>query len=258
MLFEDAIPGAIAFALFAVLLLMLEWGRRVGASYRGRIMDGGASGIGTIEASIFTLLGLLIAFTFQNAAARLEVRRNYIVEEANCIGTAWLRIDLLPPAMQPGMRELFRRYLDSRLATYQKIPDMTAVREEEARSAALQSEIWKLAIAGEKETGRSIALGLLPALNDMFDQATVRTWARKMHPPNIVFIMLLFLACAGAFTAGHGMAGSRERSWVHSIGFSATLAFTIFVILDMEHPRLGTIRVDDFDQVLKDLLLSMQ
>ncbi|MGC4075050.1 MAG: hypothetical protein QM760_21625 [Nibricoccus sp.] len=258
MTFEDMIPGAIAFGLFAFLLLMLEWGRRVGAAHRERLMAGGASGLGTIEAAIFTLLGLLVAFTFQSAASRFDARRNLIVDEANKVGTAWLRIDLLPADMQPGMREFFRQYLDSRLSTYDKIPDMAAVAEAQALSARLQTEIWKIAISGEKKAGQSITVSLLPALNDMFDISTTRTWARKMHPPYVVFAMLLFMSCAGAFTAGHGMSGCKERSWIHSIGFSATLAFTIFVILDMEHPRLGTIRVDDFDQVLRDLLLSMQ
>jgi hypothetical protein len=57
--------------------------------------------------------------------------------------------------------------------------------------------------------------------------------------------------------AGHGMSGSKVRSWLHSIGFSAVLAITVYVILDLEYPRLGLIRVDTFDRVLVDLRQSM-
>src|SRR6185295_5947474 len=108
----------------------VELGRRVGARRRAVIMAGGAAGIGAVEAAIFALLGLLIAFTFQGASARFDARRELIVQEANNVGTAWLRIGLLPDSAKPVMRELFRKYLDSRLETYRKVPDMVAVQAE--------------------------------------------------------------------------------------------------------------------------------
>jgi hypothetical protein len=148
------------------------------------------------------------------------------------------------------MRELFRQYLDSRLETYRKIPDMAAVMAELDRTAQLQKEIWRVAIAGQKEVGQAVVTGLLPVLNEMFDIVTTRTMAAKTHPPSIVFYMLALMACAAGFMAGHGMSGGKERSWVHSIGFAAILAVIVFVIMDMEYPRRGMIRVASFDQVL--------
>jgi len=203
-------------------------------------------------------LGLLIAFTFQGASARFDTRRELIVQEANNIGTAWLRIDLLSAGEQPAMRELFRKYLDSRLDTYRKIPDMVAVKAELDRTAQLQGEIWQAAVAGRKEGGQAIVVGLLPVLNEMFDIVTTRTMAARAHPPAIVFLMLALLAGVAAFMAGHGMSGSKVRSWTHSLGFAAIMAITVFVIMDMEYPRLGLIRVDSFDQVLVDLRQSMK
>ena len=99
-----------ALGLFAGINLMVELGRRVGARQRARLMEGAASGIGAVEAAIFGLLGLLIAFTFQGASARFDARRELIVQEANMIGTAWLRVDLLPAGAQPVMRDLFRHH----------------------------------------------------------------------------------------------------------------------------------------------------
>jgi hypothetical protein len=248
-----------ALGVFALIILMLEMGRRLGAHQRGRIMEGGAAGVGAVEAAIFGLLGLLIAFTFQGASARFDSRRALVVEEANNIGTAWLRIDLLSGNTQPGMRGLFQQYLDSRLETYRKIPDTVAVMAELGRTSRLQSEIWKVAMDdSRKEGGQKVALGLLPALNQMFDIVTTRTMAAHTHPPSIVFYMLALLACAAAFMAGHGMSGSETRSWVHIIGFAGILAVTVFVIMDMEYPRRGFIRLDSFDQVLVDLRQSMK
>jgi hypothetical protein len=244
--------------LFCGMILMIELGRWVGARQRARIMEGGAAGIGAVEAAIFALLGLLIAFTFQGASARFDERRALIVQEANNIGTAWLRLDLLPSA-QPAMRELFRQYLDSRLATYRKVPDMVAVMAELDRTTRLQNEIWKAAMDdSRKEGGQLVVVGLLPALNQMFDIVTTRTMSAKTHPPTIVFAMLALMACAAAFMAGHGMSGSKVRSWIHSFAFATVLAVTVYVILDMEYPRLGFIRVDSFDQVLVDLRQSMK
>jgi hypothetical protein len=250
--------GLFALGLFAGIILMIELGRGVGARQRARIMEGGGAGIGAVEAAIFGLLGLLIAFTFQGASARFDGRRELIVQEANNVGTAWLRIDLLPASTQPVTRELFRKYLDSRLETYRKIPDMVAVKAEQDRTAELQNEIWRIAMAGQKEGGQVVVVGLLPALNEMFDIVTTRTMAMKTHPPAIVFVMLALMACAAAFMAGHGMSGSKERSWVHIVGFAVILAVTVFVIVDMEYPRLGFIRVDSFDQLLVDLRQSMK
>jgi hypothetical protein len=247
-----------ALGLLGGMLVVGEIGRHLGVRRRARLMEGGAAGIGAVEAAVFALLGLLIAFTFQGAATRFDARRDLIVQEANNIGTAWLRIDILPAEAQPAMRELFRQYLDSRLETYRQISDPVAARAELARTTQIQNEIWKLAIASQKDGVQGVGVILLPALNSMFDIVTTRTMATQTHPPLIVFIMLALLAFAAAFLAGHGMSGSKARSWIHSVGFALVLTVVVYVIMDMEFPRLGLVRVDSFDQVLVDLRQSMK
>jgi hypothetical protein len=79
-----------------------------------------------------------------------------------------------------------------------------------------------------------------------------------MHPPAIVFVMLGLLALAGALLAGYGMAGGQTRSWIHMVGFATTIALAIYVTLEFEYPRLGFIRLHDFDQALVDLRSSMK
>jgi hypothetical protein len=81
--------------------------------------------------------------------------------------------------------------------------------------------------------------------------------ATLMHPPAVVFVMLFGLAMAASLLAGYGMTGSKVRSWFHMLGFALVVAVSVYVILDLEYPRLGLIRVDAFDQALVDLRQSM-
>lgn len=83
-----------------------------------------------MEGAVFALLGLLIAFTFSGAATRFDTRRQLIIEETSDIGTAYLRLDLLPVEAQPGLREKFREYVDARLEVYRKLPDIAAAKKE--------------------------------------------------------------------------------------------------------------------------------
>jgi len=212
-----------------------------------------------VDGAVFGLLGLLVAFTFSGASSRFDSRRQLIVEETNAIGTAYLRIDMLPAAAQPALRDYFRRYLDSRLAIYRKLPDVVAAKEELARSNQLQGEIWRCGVAAVQQQGAPPAAPMLflPALNAMFDITTTRTMATQMHPPEIVYVMLFGLALLASLLAGYGMAGGRTRKWLHMIGFAVIMALSVYVILDLELPRLGLIRVNAFDQALVDLRESM-
>src|SRR3954465_13937147 len=161
---------------------MLEVGRRVGRRRMERGPQGARGSTGAIDGAIFGLLGLLIAFTFSGAAARFDERRAMIVEEANCIGTAWLRLDMLPAAAQPPLREKSRQYLDARLSAFRKIPDFAAANAEFKRASALQTEIWTQAVGACRDSGSQPAtMLLLPALNQMFDIATSRTAGVQMH-----------------------------------------------------------------------------
>jgi hypothetical protein len=248
-----------AVGLFFGMVALLETGRRIGTRRLAEDPEGARQGLGVVEGAVFSLLGLLLAFTFSGAATRFDDRRHLIVEEANNIGTAWQRIDVLPVSAQPALRTLFRQYLDARLETYRKLPDLAAAKAELARSVRLQGEIWTNAVAACRDSGSQPAhMLLLPALNPMFDITTTRTEAMKMHPPRIIFIMIGVLSLAAALLAGYGMAGGRSRSWVHILGFAAVMALTVYVIVDIEYPRFGLIQVKDADLVLEELRASMK
>jgi hypothetical protein len=248
-----------ALVIFIGMPMLLEVGRRLAIRRQAQDSEGARQGFGVVDGAVFSLLGLLIAFTFSGAAARFDQRRQLIIEEANDIGTAYLRLDLLPESAQPRLRELFRRYLDSRLETYRKLPDLQAAETELARSLKLQGEIWTTAVAACRESGSSPAhMLLLPALNQMIDITTTRTEVTKIHPPVIIFFMLAILSLASALLAGYSMAGGKSRSWIHITVFSAVMAITVYVIIDIEYPRFGIIRVSGADRVLEELRESMK
>ena len=99
---------------------------------------------------------------------------------------------------------------------------------------------------------------VMAALNAMFDLATVRVAATRMHPPLIVYGMLITLAFASALLAGFQSAGEKAHRWVHQVGFGLIVAFTVYVILDMEYPRSGWIQIDAIDQVMVGARNSMK
>jgi hypothetical protein len=99
----------------------------------------------------------------------------------------------------------------------------------------------------------------LPAVNHMIDITGTRLMATRMHPPPIVFAMLavIVMALISALLAGCHMAGGKARIWLHIIGFAAVIASVVYVIIDIEYPRQGLIRVDAADEVLIDLRRQM-
>jgi hypothetical protein len=249
-----------AFALFVGMLILLNVGRRIGDRHLASDSKGARTGTGTIEAAVFALLGLLIAFTFSGAVSRFDHRRHLIVEEANAIGTAYLRLDLLPAGAQPTLREEFRKYVAYRLEVFRKLPDAQAANTQLSNVKKLQEKIWSQTVAASQAQGASptAPMLLLPALNQMIDITTTRTMALQLHPPLIIFGMLFLVALASALLAGYAMAGGKDRKWLHVFGFALVIALTVYVILDIEFPRHGLIRVDAFDQALTDLLKSMK
>ena len=252
------VPAVIS--LFAIMVLLVEVGRRIGSRRQPNASEGAAAGLGAIEGAVFGLMGLMIAFTFSGAAARFDARRQLIVQETNAIGTAYLRLSLLPESAQSKLREDFRQYLDARLAYYRELPhDVAAASHEMDLATALQADIWKHAVEATRQIGpNAITWLVVQALNDMIDITTTRAVALQTHPPSVVLGMLIALVFACSLLAGYGTAPNKTRSSVHTTAFAAILAVTIVIILDYEYPRLGVIRIDPVDQVLAGLRKSMK
>jgi hypothetical protein len=220
----------------------------------------GSEGATAVEAALYALLGLLVAFTFSGAEERLNARKQLIVEEVQSIGTAYLRFDLVRPEDAAVLREEMRQYVDARLTYYDKLLDFAAARAERRRADDLQQQLWNHAVAASAKMGDSrAALLVLQSLNQAFDVATARYAALRTHVPGAIFILLLVLALACAFFAGIGMARRRgPPSILHMIMFAGVIAVTAYVILNLEFPRAGFVKLHRLDQFLIEQRASMK
>lgn len=245
-----------AAGLVLVMILLQSYGRRLAL----RIDTAGDSvqDARTAQGAVFALLGLLLAFTFSGGLERFDNRRRLVVQETNAIGTAWYRIDLLPADRQAVVRQLFREYADNRIKTFNDVSDVNVRRALVSEASTLQRKIWD-AVTASADAGGTVSrqLVLLPALNEMFDISTTREAVTYVHPPIVVYFMIAVLACVGAIFSGYGLAGGHSKSWIHRFAFPFVIATALFVIVDIEYPRHGLIRVDAIDQFIIDLRSSM-
>ena len=245
--------------LFLGMLAMLALGQRLGKRSFAQETDLIHARLTGVEAAIFGLIGLMIAFTFSGAAARYEMRRQLIVDEANAIGTAYLRLDLLPAASQPALRDRFRRYTETRIAVYQVLPDIEASNAQAAIAATLLNDIWTGVLAALKEAPPQITIVVVPSLNEMINIPTARAIAARTHTPILIFSVLLILGLVCSFLAGYVLSDARTRNVrLHMVAFAVVITLTIYVIFDLDYPRFGLIQLDFADKALIDVLAGMK
>jgi len=253
-------PYLVAFLVFGVLTAsligMTLLGMRIGGRTRGE--EGRAAGTAAVEGSVLALFGLLVAFTFAGAAERFQLRKILILQEAQAIGTAWSRLDLLPDPDRAKLRELFRDYLDRRLAAYARPRDLPSFVRELADADEVGREILSTSAAACRPvSGQPFAEVIMPAVNAMSDIALARNAALRAHPPPVIFALLFGVSLAAAFLVGLAMSPSKRKSWIHIAGFGALVAATLYVIADLELPRLGLVRVEKADALLREVRRSM-
>jgi hypothetical protein len=252
------ISVAIAFVLFLGMLLLFELGRTWGLRQTAKYGAAARIGVGVVDAAIYALLALLLGFTFSGASSRFDQRRDLIVQEVSAISTAWQRVDILPAASQPAIRAGFRRYLDALLASQEKNPDAPGARRASADVTLAQNDIWSKSVAACLAPGGEHAqLLLLPALNEMFDVVDRERLAWRLHPPLVVFAMLFLSALAASLFAGYALSHGPARNWLFIVGFAAMISIVTYVIIEIEFPRVGVVRVNAMDQALAQLRATM-
>lgn len=239
--------------LFVGMLLATEVGFRLGKRHKRAQVNTSpdeATGTGIVDAAIFGLLGLLLAFEFGRTGSRLDLRRQLAVREANAIGTAWLRLEMLPAEPRENLQRQMRQYTDHRIHIWELFPDIEAALAEHAAADRLQGEIWTTAVAGCKTEETSTAMLLLPALNEMIDLSTAIRTATQTHVSALILTLLTSVALICSLLAGLSMSANERRRALHAVLFASATAITVYVILDMDHPRGGLIQVGAADEAL--------
>jgi hypothetical protein len=246
-------------ALFLGMVFFLEVGRRWGLRQLQKRGEAAWNGIGVVDSAIFGLLALLLGFSFSGSMARFDYRRELVLQEVNAISTAWQRVDILPSTSQPAIRAGFRRYLDALLASYVKNPGSPGAERVSAALSQAQGDIWARSVAACLDLdGEPAPLLVLPALNEMFDAVDKERLAWRVHPPVIVYAMLALSALVASLFAGYGMGKAPTRNWFFILGLAAMVSAVTYVIIEIEFPRVGLIKIDAIDQTLVELRATME
>jgi hypothetical protein len=241
-------------ATVAAVLLAIEVGFRLGQYRRRRSALEDKPPVGEIVAATLALLAFLLAFTFGLAASRFEARRTLVIDEANAIGTTYLRAGLLPEPYRIDVRALLRDYVAVRLDAIRPGRLEAGI----ARSKQLQARLWDHAAAVGRQHPDSIVVGLfIGSLNEVIDLHTKRlTLGARNRIPWVIWAALFFVAMVGTAVMGYhaGLAGSGRSPAI----FALVLAFSavLTLIADLDRPQEGLLRVSQ--QALVDLRDSFE
>lgn len=241
----------VAFALLAGMLAANELGFQIGrfAARRRAERENKDEGtrLGPMQGAVLGLVGLLLGFSFAGAGSRFIDRQDLIVKEANAIGTAYLRADLLDEPQRADLRATLRRYTESRLAAMRALGGKNA---QEVLAAAfqeaeqLQSRMWKTATEGVAARPGSAVL-VIPAVNDVIDIHSTRVASSNRHVPSLVLALLIGCSVVALATMsyGCGLTGRRRLSVTGPVAL--LIGAALWTTLDMDYPRSGLIRISD-------------
>jgi hypothetical protein len=242
--------------LFIVILLIalasVECGYRIGRNRRNRHKEEKETPVGTMVGAALGLLAFILAFTFGMAAERFETRRQVVLDEANAIGTTYLRAEMLPERADQ-IRALLRDYVNTRLEGVRSGNLAEGVRQSEN----IQSQLWKDAEAIGQKNPNSIVVGLfIQSLNETIDLHAKRLQAGlRSRIPSAIWVGLLAVAVLSLSAMGYleGLPGSRRSLAV----FVVAVAFSVVIelIADLDRPQGGVLRVSQ--RPLLDLQRSM-
>lgn len=242
------LSGVILVGTVASVEIGYRWGRR--DTIRNAALS--HEGVTSVEASAYALLGLLLAFSFAGATNRLENKRHLIVDEANAIGTAYLRLDLLPVETQPPLRAQFKRMVDARIAAHEHRSDQAQADRDLAEMSRAQEQIWSMTVAATNGAAPASIL-VIPPMNQMIDLAAARRVALLTHLPPLIVGLLIGASILSGLLAGYAMSKRLSRSWFHIVAYALLLALTVYTVLDLDQARFGLINIDASYRPLMEL-----
>ena len=248
----DAIPlWGFFVAILLLILLSVESGYRLGKFRRSQSEEKEAP-VGAMVGATLGLLAFILAFTFGLAASHFDVRRQLVLDEANAIGTSYLRAELLPDR-GAEIRALFRSYVDVRLEAVKSGTVVEGIR----RSEDLQNQLWAQAVPVAAQHPSSIIVGLfVQSLNEVIDLHAKRVAAGvRNRIQNVIWVALIGVAGLSFVVMGYhaGLAATPRSPAILAVAI--TFSVVIGLIADLDRPQEGTLKVSQ--QALMDLRQSM-
>jgi hypothetical protein len=231
-------------ASMAFFLVVIEMSFRLGRRALSNLPQGEISELTTIQGAMLGLLAPLLGFTFSMAITRFEARKQLVLDEANAIGTTFLRAQILPEPARQEISGLLRRYIEVRLESSQYHLDQEKIRRLAETTDQLQRQLWSQATAvGEREP-RSVPAGLfISSLNEVIDLYAKQLVALENHVPEIIIILLYFIAISAFGLIGYSSGAGGRRNFCMTFIASFAIAAVILVIIDLDRPHRGLIKV---------------
>lgn len=221
------------------------------ASYRfGRVRSGEeperVHGVSkALKASILGLVALLLGFSFSITSNRFNQRQRVVLDEANAIGTCYLRAGLLAEPTRTRIQATLRRYTDLRLEHFERaLEPGEYVRTSKAMDATLL-ELWS-AVEDSVKTNPELARTsqIVPAANAVIDMAATRAWASHNQMPSSVLALLAVCMVVSGGILGHSSGQTARRHVGLWVMLNVLVALVLFVVLDFDRPRRGLIQVN--------------
>jgi hypothetical protein len=232
----------------------MEAGYRVGKYRHAFYADEKDQPVGAMVGSILGLLALVLGFTFSLAASRFDDRRQAVLEEANAIGTTYLRARLLPSPHDAQVKSLLKEYVDVRV----RAPSKATIAKAVSESETLHEQLWLQAKAAAEADTHSITTGLfIQSLNDVIDMHAKRMLVGlRSRIPLSIWAGLFGLAILGMAAVGYQAALSATCRSPAMIVMILAFAVVLFLIADLDRGQEGLLRVNQ--QALTDLQQSMR
>jgi len=227
---------------FAISVIVLSVSVQLGAllSKRlGSLQEDERADLDLVINASLTLLALIIGFTFSMAVGRYDQRKNYEEEEANAIGTEYVRADLLPSDDGARVRKLLRLYLDQRLLFY-TVRDPRRLQQIDAETARLQGEMWSTVTRVAHAQPTPVTALVASGMNDVLNRQGYTQAAYWNRIPTGAWILMVSLSICCSFLIGYGAHRKGTRLFV-VLPVLVSIAF--FLIADIDSPRRGAIRV---------------
>ena len=237
-----------------LLLAFSEIGFRIGKRWQSTQVAE-SSQTGAIMGASLGLLAFLLAFSFGMAGNRFDARKQAVLDEANAIGTTWLRSQMLPAPYARQIEALLKRYVELRIAGAQA-QSMEELRRAVAESTEIHTQLWSHAVTLGREYPRAVTLGLfIESLNNVIDLHETRMNIARYRVPRSIWGALYFVAFGATMMVGMHAGLSGGRSLLVTIVLAMTLSSVLMLIVDIDRPGQALFSVNQ--QSLIDLRQSM-
>jgi hypothetical protein len=241
----DSVPlWGVFLGTMIFVALSVEVGFQLGRFRRRHSLAEKDAPVGAIVGATLGLLAFMLAFTFGLAASRFDTRRMVVMEEANAIGTTYLRAGLLTKPHSQQIRQLLRDYVKIRLIASQT-RSLEDVDQIVSKSTDLHDALWLQAMEVSEKDPHSILVGLfIQSLNEMIDLHAKRVLvALHNRVPEILWWTLYFITALsiGALGYQEGLVGSRRSFAV--LALVVCFSLVILLIADLDRPHEGAVRV---------------